>query len=118
MPLPAPLASQAVATPAGRALHQLPALIDAARAAKSPTSFNGINLAETPDNNTPHKALPAIGKALQAQYERLQPRARYRQSLDPTVEDARKLCLSLRKNARRDRVLVHYNWRLAAAVCL
>ena len=56
-----------------------------------------------------HKALPAIGKALQAQYERLQPRARYRQSLDPTVDDARKLCLSLRKNARRDRVLMHFN---------
>ena len=52
MPLPAPLASQAAATPAGRALHQLPALIDAARAAKSPTFFDGIDLAETPDDNT------------------------------------------------------------------
>lgn len=33
------------------------------------------------------KALETIGHALQAQYERWQPRARYKQSLDPTSED-------------------------------
>lgn len=55
------------------------------------------------------QALENIGKALQAQYERWQPRARYKQCLDPTVEDVKKLCLSLRRNAREERVLFHYN---------
>lgn len=57
----------------------------------------------------PQKALENIGKALQAQYERWQPRARYKQCLDPTVEDVKKLCLSLRRNAKEERVLFHYN---------
>ena len=55
------------------------------------------------------QALEMIGKALQAQYERWQPRARYKLQLDPTVEDVKKLCLSCRRNAKNERVLVHYN---------
>ncbi|XP_024383773.1 regulatory-associated protein of TOR 1 isoform X3 [Physcomitrium patens] len=55
------------------------------------------------------KALEAIAKNLQTQYERWQPRARYKVSLDPTVEDVKKLCLSCRKNAKGERVLFHYN---------
>ena len=43
------------------------------------------------------------------QYERWQPRARYRQSLDPTVEEIRRLATGLRRNARDERVLFHYN---------
>ena len=35
------------------------------------------------------RALETIGNNLQKQYERWQPRARYRQSLDPTVEEVR-----------------------------
>lgn len=50
-----------------------------------------------------------IGINLQRQYERWQPRARYKQSLDPTVEDIKKLCSSLRRNAKEERVLFHYN---------
>ena len=42
-------------------------------------------------------------------YERWQPRARYRQSLDPTVEEIRRLATGLRRNARDERVLFHYN---------
>ena len=57
----------------------------------------------------PAKALEAIGKALQAQYERWQPRAKYKMQLDPTVEDVKKLCQSCRRNARNERVLLHYN---------
>lgn len=57
----------------------------------------------------PAKALEAIGAALQLQYERWQPRARYRQSLDPTAEDVKKLCTSLRRNAKEERMLFHYN---------
>jgi len=33
------------------------------------------------------KALETIGNNLHKQYERWQPRARYRQSLDPTVDE-------------------------------
>ena len=46
------------------------------------------------------KALEEIGNSLQKQYERWQPRARYKQLLDPTTEDVRKLCMALRKNAK------------------
>ena len=57
----------------------------------------------------PQKALDAIGKALQAQYERWQPRAKYKLQLDPAVEDVKKLCASCRRNAKNERVLLHYN---------
>ena len=46
------------------------------------------------------KALETIGAGLQKQYERWQPRARYKQSLDPTVDEVKKLCMSLRRNAK------------------
>ena len=55
------------------------------------------------------RALETIGNNLQKQYERWQPRARYRQSLDPTVEEVRRLATGLRRNARDERVLFHYN---------
>ncbi|XP_048764254.2 regulatory-associated protein of mTOR-like isoform X2 [Ostrea edulis] len=55
------------------------------------------------------KALESIGANLQKQYERWQPRARYKQSLDPTVDEVKKLCSSLRRNAKEERVLFHYN---------
>ncbi|ESP03931.1 hypothetical protein LOTGIDRAFT_230228 [Lottia gigantea] len=55
------------------------------------------------------KALETIGAQLQKQYERWQPRARYKQSLDPTVDEVKKLCTSLRRNAKEERVLFHYN---------
>lgn len=55
------------------------------------------------------KALEKIGQNLQMQYERWQPRARYKQSLDPTSDDVKKLCMSLRRNAKEERVLFHYN---------
>lgn len=57
----------------------------------------------------PQKALESIGANLQKQYERWQPKARYKQSLDPTVEEVKKLCTSLRRNAKEERVLFHYN---------
>jgi regulator-associated protein of mTOR len=46
------------------------------------------------------KALETIGVNLQKQYERWQPRARYKPALDPTVDDVKKLCTSLRRNAK------------------
>ncbi|XP_068631732.1 regulatory-associated protein of mTOR [Battus philenor] len=62
-----------------------------------------------PNSLSPSKALESIGHALQTQYERWQPRARYKQSLDPTSDEIKKLCCSLRRNAKDERVLFHYN---------
>ena len=39
-----------------------------------------------------------IAKALQAQYECWQPRARYKLCLDPTLEDVKKACIALRRS--------------------
>ncbi|KAK0613112.1 raptor N-terminal caspase like domain-containing protein [Bombardia bombarda] len=55
------------------------------------------------------KALETIGKCLQAQYETLAIRTRYKQYLDPSVEETKKFCMSLRRNAKDERVLFHYN---------
>ena len=62
-----------------------------------------------PMSAQPQNELDAIGKALQAQYERWQPRAKYKLQLDPTTEDMKKLCISCRRNAKGERVLLHYN---------
>ena len=40
------------------------------------------------------------GKNLQAQYERWQPKAKYKQHMDPTVEDVKKLSISSRRLAK------------------
>lgn len=55
------------------------------------------------------KTREAIARSLLQQYEQWQPRVRYKTLIDPTVEDFRKLCVSLRKSARNERVLMHYN---------
>ena len=60
-------------------------------------------------NPVPTKSLKEIGEELQKQYERWQPRARYKMSLDPTLEDVKKLCMSRRSYAKTERVLFHYN---------
>lgn len=62
-----------------------------------------------PATLNPARALEAIGNNLQKQYDRWQSRARYRQSLDPTVDEVRRLATGLRRNARDERVLFHYN---------
>lgn len=55
------------------------------------------------------KAIDHIGLQLEKQYERWQSKARYKKCLDPTVEEIKKLCTSLRRNAKTDRILFHYN---------
>ncbi|ODV76960.1 Kontroller of growth [Suhomyces tanzawaensis NRRL Y-17324] len=64
----------------------------------NPTSF--------PDTK---KAIDSIGKNLQSQYETLSLRTRYKQSLDPCVEDVKRFCNTLRRNAKDERILFHYN---------
>jgi regulator-associated protein of mTOR len=56
-----------------------------------------------------NKALETIGNALQRQYEKWQAKAKYKQCLDPTSEDLRRVCINLRKATRSDRLLLHYN---------
>ncbi|KAI9760328.1 MAG: adenylosuccinase ade13 [Chaenotheca gracillima] len=55
------------------------------------------------------KAMELIGKNLQNQYESLSIRTRYRQYLDPSVEETKKFCIQLRRNAKDERILFHYN---------
>lgn len=55
------------------------------------------------------KGVEKIGNLLQQQYEKVQSKARYKLSLDPTPEDLRRTCLNLRKQARNERLLLHYN---------
>lgn len=62
-----------------------------------------------PSSVSAPKAMELIGANLQMQYERWQPRARYKKCHDPTVEDVKKLCTSLRRNAKGERILFHYN---------
>ncbi len=55
------------------------------------------------------KGLEFIGNALQAQYEKWQAKAKFKQCLDPSSEELRRVCMNLRKNCRNDRLLLHYN---------
>ncbi|RUP46954.1 hypothetical protein BC936DRAFT_146332 [Jimgerdemannia flammicorona] len=55
------------------------------------------------------KALEAIGKNLQTQYENINIRTRFKQSLDPSVEETKKHCCQLRRAAKDERILFHYN---------
>jgi len=57
------------------------------------------------------KAMERIGKNLQQQFENLAatPKTRYKQYLDPPIEDAKKFCTAARKTAKGERVLFHYN---------
>lgn len=55
------------------------------------------------------KAIEQIGKNLQSQYETLSLRTRYKQSLDPCVEDVKRFCNSLRRTSKDDQILFHYN---------
>ncbi|RKF75514.1 Target of rapamycin complex 1 subunit mip1 [Golovinomyces cichoracearum] len=64
---------------------------------------------QDPTNPAGQKALENIGNSLQAQYETLAIRTRYKQYLDPSVEETKKFCQSLRRNAKEERVLFHYN---------
>lgn len=57
----------------------------------------------------PQKAIESISLCLEKQYEQWQSRARYKKCLDPTVEEVKRLCTSLRRYSKDDRVLFHYN---------
>jgi regulator-associated protein of mTOR len=56
-----------------------------------------------------HKALEAVGSNLQHQFEGLSLKIPYKPILDPSLEDLRRFCQTLRKQAKDDAVLFHYN---------
>ncbi|THH18632.1 hypothetical protein EW146_g2399 [Bondarzewia mesenterica] len=56
-----------------------------------------------------HKALEVIGTNLQHQFEGLSPKIPYKPILDPSYEDLRRFCTTLRKQAKDDAVLFYYN---------
>ncbi|KAK1224893.1 Target of rapamycin complex 1 subunit kog1 [Marasmius sp. AFHP31] len=56
-----------------------------------------------------HKALEAIGANLKHQFEGLSLKIQYKPILDPSFEDLRKAAQQLRKQAKDDAVLFHYN---------
>lgn len=62
-----------------------------------------------PINVSKQKGVEVIGNALQQQYEKLQSKSKYKQCLDPTLDELRRVCINLRKQARTDRLLFHYN---------
>ncbi|KAH9510555.1 hypothetical protein DERF_009079 [Dermatophagoides farinae] len=51
------------------------------------------------------KASDTIANNLTKQYERLKSRPCYKHLIDPTIEDVKKLCTSLRKKSKEERVL-------------
>lgn len=62
-----------------------------------------------PHTLTSHKALEAIGSNLQHQFEGLSLKIAYKPILDPSLEDLRRFCQTLRKQAKDDAVLFYYN---------
>jgi regulatory associated protein of mTOR len=56
-----------------------------------------------------NKMMEQIGKRLQEQYETLSLRTRYKQYLDPSIDETKRFCISLRRNAKDERILFHYN---------
>eukprot|EP00177_Eucheuma_denticulatum_P001862 GFKZ01003328.1.p1 GENE.GFKZ01003328.1~~GFKZ01003328.1.p1 ORF type:complete len:1806 (-),score=168.39 GFKZ01003328.1:2028-7445(-) len=59
------------------------------------------------ENST--KSLQQIGSALRGQYEQWQVKAKYRLCADPTASELKRACMSLRRAAKDERVLFHYN---------
>jgi regulator-associated protein of mTOR len=62
-----------------------------------------------PSSMPPLKALEAISARLMDQYARWQPKVKCKELLDLTVEDVKKLCVALRRRAKDEPALLHYN---------
>ncbi|KIY73326.1 WD40 repeat-like protein [Cylindrobasidium torrendii FP15055 ss-10] len=56
-----------------------------------------------------NRALDAIGANLKSQYEGLSLKIQYKPILDPSQDDIRRCCQQLRRQARDDAVLFHFN---------
>ena len=66
-----------------------------------PVKLEPFLMARTvPAPHSPFTFVVHAGKNLQAQYERWQPRAKYKMHLDPTVDDAKRVAVSCRRAAK------------------
>ena len=75
----------------------------------NPTATLECGIDPTAPTSANTKVMETIGKALQVQYETLSIRTRYKQYPDPSVDETKRCCITLRRNARDERVLFHYN---------
>lgn len=66
-------------------------------------------LADIPQGQGTSGVTTAIGKALQSQFEAMSMRTRYKLVMDPSVEDMKKFCTTLRRTSKEERILFHYN---------
>ena len=57
------------------------------------------------------KAREIIGERLEEQYAKWQQRVKlkYKRALDPTAEETKSLCIAMRRHAKSERLLLHYN---------
>eukprot|EP00040_Diaphanoeca_grandis_P032726 m.199067 g.199067 ORF g.199067 m.199067 type:complete len:1326 (+) comp32720_c0_seq1:176-4153(+) len=62
-----------------------------------------------PSNVEPTKATETIGARLTEQYKRWQPKIKCKHALDPTFDEVRRMCSSLRRRAKDEPVLFHFN---------
>ena len=75
----------------------------------NPTATLECWIDPTSPSSASTKVMETIGKALQTQYETLSIRTRYKQFLDPSVDETKRCCVTLRRQSRDERVLFHYN---------
>ena len=66
-------------------------------------------LADVPQGQGTSGVTSAIGKNLQAQFETLSMRTRYKLVMDPSNDDMKKFCTTLRRTSKDERILFHYN---------
>lgn len=74
-----------------------------------PTQHSTLECWLDPSALPSNKALEAIGSNLQHQFESMSLKIPYKPILDPTMEDFRKYCVNLRKQAKDDTALLYYN---------
>eukprot|EP00036_Acanthoecidae_sp_10tr_P014870 CAMPEP_0206296148 /NCGR_PEP_ID=MMETSP0106_2-20121207/5523_1 /ASSEMBLY_ACC=CAM_ASM_000206 /TAXON_ID=81532 /ORGANISM="Acanthoeca-like sp., Strain 10tr" /LENGTH=1396 /DNA_ID=CAMNT_0053726805 /DNA_START=135 /DNA_END=4325 /DNA_ORIENTATION=- len=55
------------------------------------------------------KVIEEIGSRMAEQYKRWQPKIKCKQALDPTLDDVKRICCSMRRRAKDEPVLFHYN---------
>ena len=66
-------------------------------------------LADVPPGQGSAGVTTAIGKNLQTQFETLSMRTRYKLVMDPSIDDMKKFCTTLRRTSKDERILFHYN---------
>lgn len=77
--------------------------------AGSPTESTPLSMIPLDEEEKKKAAELCIIKNIQNQFEHWQPRCRYKVLMDPTIDECKRLLISLRKASRDERILFHYN---------